>query len=466
MLFEAMRESLSLGQMVVLFLALGIAFGFEVINGFHDTANAVATVIYTRSLRPSPAVIWSGFCNFLGVYLGGIGVAYSIVRLLPVELLADVNTGAGLAMVMAILIAAIVWNFGTWYLALPASSSHTLIGAILGVGLVHGLMQGRGVQGVNWHKAGEVGLSLLISPVVGFVLAAALLLAVRRLLPDPTLHGPPPEDRPPPWWIRAVLVTTCTGVSFAHGSNDGQKGMGLILLIVIGLLPQHYALDMGLSPARIHETNDAVERLQAILGTDEQAGSGLRDELRQIRSSLEGRSSFAQLSGTERWALRSSLLRADRGLAGLEQAAPKGLSAPLRREVDDLRARLRRPIEYVPGWVVLGVALSLGIGTTVGWKRIVVTVAEKIGKSHLTYAQGACAESVAMATIGMADLGGLPVSTTHVLSSGVAGTMWANRSGLQAATLKKILLAWVLTLPAAMGLSGVLYAMGRLVSNG
>jgi phosphate/sulfate permease len=469
MLIEVAWNTLGTGEFALLCLALVIAFGFEVINGFHDTANAVATVIYTKSLRPTPAVIWSGVCNFLGVLLGGIGVAYSIVHLLPVEILVDADRSAGLIMVLSILIAATLWNFGTWYLALPASSSHTLIGAILGVGLVHGLRAGQGLGGVNWTKAAEVGASLLISPLIGFGLAALLLYAARRLLTDPTLHQPPAGDRPPPPWIRAVLVTTCTGVSFAHGSNDGQKGMGLIMLIMIGLLPAHYALDMSYGPGQVREVATAAAEVKAALDQakvsptvgNPTAQDRLLARLADVEALLADRPSFNTLPAADRWKVRTALLEIQRELRKVEPQLPAQARAP----IDAGIARLRGPIEYVPRWVALGVALSLGIGTTVGWKRIVVTVAEKIGKSHLTYTQGACAELVAMTTIGMADLGGLPVSTTHVLSSGIAGTMTASGSGLQGGTVKKIVLAWVLTLPAAMLLGGGLFFLGSLLGG-
>ena len=253
------------GTLLFLVLALGIALLFECINGFHDTANAVATVIYTKSLTPQVAVICSGLMNFSGVLLGGIAVAFSIVHLLPVDLLVKIDTGAGMAMVIALLLAAIVWNFGTWYMAIPASSSHTLIGAIIGVGLANSYLAGHFGTGINWHKAAEVGLSLLISPLIGFALAAGLLILLKRLVKNPELYKPPEGDKPPPWWIRGILILTCTGVSFAHGSNDGQKGIGLIMLILIGLVPSHYALNMAQSPEQFHQVGQAANHIQDII---------------------------------------------------------------------------------------------------------------------------------------------------------------------------------------------------------
>jgi PiT family inorganic phosphate transporter len=469
MWYESAWGSLSAHQILLLVAALAIAFGFEFVNGFHDTANAVATVIYTKSLKPHKAVAWSGLWNFLGVHAGGIGVAYSIVNLLPVDLLASIEGTAGLLMVLAILVAAAAWNLGTWYLGLPASSSHTLIGSILGVGLTHSLLSGHGLAGINWTKAAEVGLSLLLSPLIGFGLAAVLLLLAKRSFPDPKLHAAPEGDTPPPTWVRALLIGTCTGVSFAHGSNDGQKGMGLIMLILIGIMPAHYALNLAGGRGdfgALSRSIGSAERwladpgLPAVLRQQAEQDD-LAARLRALAADLEGGGSFAELDTAKRWDVRSRLLGLGRDLKHLEQVArDQHLRGP-RDRVAALRKQLVRPIEYVPEWVKMGVALALGIGTCVGWKRIVVTVAEKIGKEHLTYSQGACAELVAMSTIGLADLGGLPVSTTHVLSSGIAGTMWANRSGVELTTIRKIALAWVLTLPAAMLLSSGLFLLGQ-----
>src|SRR5882724_10362721 len=236
---------------ILLIVALLIALGFEFVNGFHDTANAVATVIYTHSLPAEFAVMWSGFFNFLGVLLSSGAVAFGIVSLLPVELILQVGSSAGFAMVFALLIAAIIWNLGTWYFGLPASSSHTLIGSIIGVGVANALMRGRdGTSGVDWGKATEIGYALLLSPLVGFICAAVLLL-LKLMVCNPALYTAPEGNKPPPIWIRGLPILTCTGVSFAHGSNDGQKGMGLIMLILIGTVPTAYALNRALPDSQV-----------------------------------------------------------------------------------------------------------------------------------------------------------------------------------------------------------------------
>jgi phosphate/sulfate permease len=435
-------------------IALFIAFAFEFINGFHDTANAVTTVIYTKTLKATPAVLFSGMCNFLGVLLGGTAVAFSIVNLLPVDLLIDSKSTRAIVMVVSLLLSGVIWNLATWWCGLPVSSSHTLIGSILGVGLANSLMTRGNVSGVNWTKATEVALSLFISPVVGFTAAAGLLLVMKRYLREPNLYHPPGEGDNPPGWVRGVLLATCGGVSFAHGSNDGQKGMGLILLALIGFLPTYYALDLR-HPAVASDVRKSALAIDEVLEREpDQDTEALRADLAAVVAHLEGKNSFAEIDPADRWQVRQSIYRFRKHLqeAQLSLATSQAI-APHRRAFSSA-------IEYVPFWVVLGVALALGIGTTIGYKRIVVTVAEKIGKTHLTYAQGAAAEVVAAATISLADIGHLPVSTTHVLSSGVAGTMWANKSGIQPDTLRKIGLAWLMTMPAAVLLAAGLFVAG------
>lgn len=454
---------LSAGLQAVLFLCLFVALAFEFVNGFHDTANAVATVIYTNSLRPTVAVLISGVCNFAGVFAGGIAVAMGIINLLPVELLVAGGPGAGLAMVLALLLAAISWNFGTWYLGLPSSSSHTLIGSILGVGLANSLTAGHTFgDGVNWTKAGEIGLSLLVSPMVGFCAAFGLFWVIRRYTRDPALVRAPEGTRPPPPGTRAILIGTCSAVSFAHGSNDGQKGVGLVMLILIGLVPAGFALDRGADGAVLGTSVAASERIEAMIDAHGDAAgqaaiAAARGRLDDLQARLGGAQSVEAVPAGERFAIRQDILLADRAVGELVVAGHLGLGAEEAAELAAARRSMRRVTEYAPPWVLLAIALSLGLGTMVGWRRIVVTVGERIGKSHLTYAQGMSAEVVAASAIGVASLSGLPVSTTHVLSSGVAGTMVAHRSGLNASTVRSIALAWVLTLPVSVVLAGALF---------
>jgi PiT family inorganic phosphate transporter len=471
---------------ILLFVALLIALGFEFVNGFHDTANAVATVIYTRAMPAHIAVVWSGMFNLFGVLLSTGAVAFGIVSLLPVELILQVGSSAGFAMVFALLIAAIIWNVGTWYFGLPASSSHTLIGSIMGVGITNALMRGRdGTSGVDWSQAGNIAKALLLSPLFGFALAAILLFVLKTVLAraTPALFGEPVGNQPPPWWIRSILILTCTLVSFFHGSNDGQKGMGLIMLILIGTVPTAYALNRALPQSQIEAftTNSqaaskvigakasgynvlgnprpAVTRYVATRQIEEGTYPSLAVLVRDISDQVAQYGSLAKFPAEAVGNTRNDMYLTSEALRFLMKDKEAELSSAEVATLNAYKGSLDSATKFIPTWVKIAVAIALGLGTMIGWKRIVVTVGEKIGKTHLTYAQGACAEITAAATIAAADGYGLPVSTTHVLSSGIAGTMAANGSGLQWSTIRNIALAWVLTLPAAMLLSGCLYFM-------
>ena len=452
---------LSVAHQIGFAFALFVAFGFEFINGFHDTANAVTTVIYTGTLKPTPAVVFSGFCNFLGVLLGGTAVAFAIVNLLPVDLLIDSSSMRAIVMVLSLLLAGVIWNLGTWWMGLPVSSSHTLIGSIIGVGMANSLMTiGNPLAGINWPQVRWVGMALLISPIIGFVSATLMLWGMKRVFKNPNLYHPPGEGDEPPHWIRGVLLATCGGVSFAHGSNDGQKGMGLILLVLIGFLPTYYALDVHHADLAINMREAAISISDIMEKEHPDQAAAINANLAPVVSMLDGKRSFSEVSPEERWQVRQAIYRFRKSVVDKE-ISPQTIQA-----IDPYRKHFSRSIEFVPFWVVVGVALALGIGTMIGYQRIVVTIAEKIGKTHLTYAQGASAEVVAAATIMLADAFHLPVSTTHVLSSGIAGTMYANKSGLQTATLKKIALAWVLTLPASILLSATLFIIGGYLIPG
>jgi PiT family inorganic phosphate transporter len=471
---------------LMLFVALLIALGFEFVNGFHDTANAVATVIYTRSMPANVAVVWSGLFNLFGVLMSSGAVAFGIVSLLPVELILQVGSGAGFAMVFALLIAAIIWNVGTWYFGLPASSSHTLIGSIMGVGITNALLRGRdGTSGVDWSQAAGIAKALLLSPLFGFALAAGLLFILKTALvkATPALFAEPKGDQPPPTWIRGILILTCTLVSFFHGSNDGQKGMGLIMLILIGTVPTAYALNRALPESQIQQfgTNstaaskviDGKAAGYSVLGNprpavtnyvaEHQINEGTYPSLavlvRDISEQVTQYGSLAKVPADVVGNTRNDMYLASEAIRFLMKDKEAELSSADVATLNSYKGSLDSATKFIPSWVKIAVAIALGLGTMIGWKRIVVTVGEKIGKTHLTYAQGAAAEITAAATIAAADGYGLPVSTTHVLSSGIAGTMAANGSGLQWSTIRNIALAWVLTLPAAMILSGVLYLL-------
>ena len=477
---------------ILLGIALLVALGFEFVNGFHDTANAVATVIYTHTLAPQVAVVWSGMWNFIGVLVSTGTVAFGIISLLPVELILQVGGGTGFAMVFALLTAAIIWNLGTWYFGLPSSSSHTLIGSVIGVGLANQFTAARtATSGVDWHQASNIGKSLLISPLVGFVCAGGLLLTMRKVIKNKELYTAPVGEAPPPFWIRGLLLLTCTGVSFAHGSNDGQKGMGLIMLILIGTVPTAYALNHAVSAKESQDfiavsamaadtlgrytdagatvTGDGREEVTTYVRTRQLAPTtvpGLKRLVSAVGSDMAIYKELRNVPAGKTRNFRNDMYLISEALRMMDKSHLPAVGPADAEVLKNYKKHIDKATKFIPTWVKVAVAIALGLGTMIGWKRIVVTVGEKIGKDHLTYAQGAAAELTAMVTIGAADAFGLPVSTTHVLSSGVAGTMAANKTGLQWGTVRNLLMAWVLTLPVSILLSGTLFwAFTRMSGN-
>lgn len=481
---------------LMLILALLFVLFYEAINGFHDTANAVATVIYTRAMRAQFAVVMAGLFNFLGVLLGGLSVAYAIVHLLPTDLLLNVSSAHGLAMVFSMLLAAIIWNLGTWYLGIPASSSHTLIGAIIGIGLTNALLTDTSVvDALNLPKMITIFLSLILSPIAGLIIAGLMVFLLRRFWNNSKkrkrVHLTPVDrekqdgKRKPPFWTRTALILSAIGVSFSHGANDGQKGIGLIMLVLIGVAPAGFIVNMSASGYDISRTRDAVVNLQEY---SQQHGAALKQVIdlspplipapektisanRQTEFHCDGArvmlaidhalallnnlKSYDQLDAEDRSQVRRLLMcisdSLDRIIALSETPAED------KRYLSNLRKDLLQTIEYAPIWIIIAVALALSLGTMVGWKRVATTIGEKIGKNGMTYAQGVSAQVTAALSIGVASYTGMPVSTTHVLSSAVAGTMIVDGGGVQSKTVKNILLAWVLTLPVSLMLSGTLY---------
>jgi PiT family inorganic phosphate transporter len=466
---------LDTGLTLLLIMCLLAACTFEFINGFHDTANAVATVIYTNSLKPRIAVIWSGTWNFIGVYFGGIAVAMAIVNLLPVEALVDNNMSHGIAMIMSLICTAIIWNLTNWRFGIPISSSHSLIGSIFGVGLAYRFLPGSSAVALNWHKVQEVGLSLLISPFLGFFVVMFVMFILLKTIRknNRKLFKKPPTGKAPPIWIRSVMVLACTGVSFSHGSNDGQKGVGLIMMILIGIVPGYFALDRGKSPVNMHnsivQVDNAIRKIDTskITLAQYQMVKVIHCKADTIAMTVSHITSFEQIPQNKHFLLRKNILifakSIDMLLKSINENNNSGLLqkdlAVIKKNVTDLRTNT----EYAPWWVILMVSLSLGMGTMIGWKRIVVTVGEKIGKTSLNYAQGATSQIVAALTIGASSMFGLPVSTTHVLNSGIAGSMVAQKGlkNLQGGTIKSIALSWVITLPVTTILSGSIFLLLR-----
>ncbi|AWK40130.1 inorganic phosphate transporter PitA [Photorhabdus laumondii subsp. laumondii] len=476
---------------LMLVLALLFVLFYEAINGFHDTANAVATVIYTRAMRAQFAVVMAGVFNFFGVLLGGLSVAYAIVHLLPTDLLLNVSSAHGLAMVFSMLLAAIVWNLGTWYFGLPASSSHTLIGSIIGIGLTNAIVTGSSVvDALNVPKMIQIFLSLILSPLIGLIIAGAIVFLLRRYWSSTKkrkrIHLTPAErekkdgKRKPPFWTRTALILSAVGVSFSHGANDGQKGIGLIMLVLIGVAPAGFVVNMNANGYDIARTYDAITHLQqyyqqhgaalshaieltpsVVVAEDEPEGRFHCDITRavvvldQTESLLKGIQSYSELNAEQRNNMRRMLMCiADtaESLAKLPETRAEDA-----RFLNKLRKDLLHTVEYAPVWIIIAVALALSLGTLVGWKRVAVTIGEKIGKKGMTYAQGVSAQMTAAVSIGVASYTGMPVSTTQVLSSAVAGTMLVDGGGVQGKTIQNIMLAWILTLPVSIGLSGTLY---------
>lgn len=466
---------LDLSYSILLIFCLLAACAFEFVNGFHDTANAVATVIYTNSMKPWAAVIYSGVLNFVGVLLGGVTVAVGIINLLPVESLVDQNVAHSIAMVAALLISAIFWNLFTWYFGIPCSSSHTLIGSILGVGIAYSLLPDATATAVNWGKAQDIGVSLLVSPLFGFSMTIIIMFIIRNLTKKTeygdALFKEPKKNTPPPIVIRSLLVFTCGAVSFAHGSNDGQKGVGLVMLILIGIVPAHFALNSTIDPSTLI---NPLKKIETVIHAIDPAPLSEPDrkkllEMKTLNTDLIERlavkASVESIPQVERFTVRKDILLIDRHVKSLESKPELRLSEADKDILSRELKSVKKITDYSPKWVILMIAFSLGLGTMIGWKRIVKTIGEKIGKEHLTYAQGASAEMVAASTIAVSTYMGLPVSTTHVLSSGIAGSMVANKGvkNLQAGTVRNILIAWLLTLPVVMILSGTLFLLFRAI---
>jgi PiT family inorganic phosphate transporter len=463
---------LELSLSLLLILCLLAAAAFEFINGFHDTANAVATVIYTNSLKPWVAVIWSAIWNAIGVFAGGIAVAMGITTLLPPELLLDTDIYHNVALILALLLTAILWNLGTWYFGIPCSSSHTLIGSMIGVGLAYSLIAiDNSHSYVNWGKASDIGLSLFLSPVIGFSFAILLMYIMRQVVKNRLIFREPASNAPPPFWIRLILLLTCTGVSFSHGSNDGQKGVGLVMLILIAIVPTYFTIDISKNSTDYKElTTEVITMLKKInpeeLTIDEKFEHKKSLQfLQEFDSLMLAGKSFKDFTTQEKLTIRKDMLMLGGSMKTLLASKNISLSATNKVKLKKSFTQLKSITDYAPFWVILMISISLGLGTMIGWKRIVKTIGEKIGKQHLTYAQGASAEIVAASTIGFSTWLGLPVSTTHVLSSGIAGSMVASKGikNLQTKTIKSIALAWLLTLPVCMVVSGLLFLFFRSI---
>jgi inorganic phosphate transporter, PiT family len=466
--FLQLFSSLDNNMLLLFIFCIGTVCLFEFINGFHDTANAVATVIYTKSLKPQYAVLLSGFLNFLGmalsVYLFGMKVAVKMVQLLPMDKIADLSTQESIALIAAVLIGAIIWNFGTWYFGIPCSSSHTMVGSLLGAMVGFFLTHGGTMKDIMDSKPFEKGMEvltwMLISPVFGFSISIVLVFVLRRMLKKKTLFKEVEEGTVPPKGVRALLIGTCSMVSFFHGSNDGQKGLGLLMIILMTFFPLQYTLKSNFAAQDSQTHLTTVSSILTAKNADEHFDGTLKI-VKDLQEDITLRNDTTK-KGIYKIRKRLTSLQKDLDHTIKEE------DVLTKEEKNSLKSELKYFKSYTdgnPGTApLILIALAIGLGTIVGWKRIVVTIGEKIGKTHLSYGQGAVSEFVAASTIGLSSYFGLPVSTTHVLTSGVAGSMVATGGvkNLQKGTMKSIALAWILTLPVTIILSFGLYLIFRL----
>ena len=411
----------------------------------------------------------------IGVLLGGITVAMGIVNLLPMEVLVDTNVYNSIAMILALLISAIIWNFGTWYFGIPSSSSHTIIGSILGIGMAFYFLPGdNGLNMVNWDKARDTGMALLISPLAGFSVAIIVMFIFKRFVKNEIVYKEPIPGKKPPIWIRLMLWITCGLVSFFHGQNDGQKGVGIIMMILIAILPGQFALDETVNLQSVNANMLKIESLMLKADTNKFGEKELKSyhdimkHCTHFNAVTNGKFHSKEIDITDRFGLRKDVVKATKGADKLIKGENLSLTIKDQKSLSTEIKAAKKLIEYAPSWVIIMISISLGLGTMIGWKRVVKTVGEKIGKQHMSYAQGASAEIVASMGIGVATAYGAPVSTTHMLSSGIAGSMVAKKGlkNLQKKTITNILWAWVLTLPVTIVLSASLFLLFRWIFGG
>lgn len=464
---------LDTGMTILLIACISIACIFEFINGFHDTANSIATVIYTKSMRATPAVIWAAIMNFMGVYFGGILVAMGIMKLLPNELLMNQNFSQNTALIFAILLTSVIWNIGTWYFAIPCSSSHTLLGSIFGVGIAYNFLPEVGAVALNWGKVESVCIWLLLSPMVGLMLSLGFVTLLKKIIKYKKLYRKPHAKKAPPFWIRLIIILSSTHLSFSHGQNDGQKGVGMLMIILIAIVPAHFAVNHKNDPGKLFMQLNSIETVinkmdTMPLNTIEKASlTVIHSRIDTVQSILTGISDFDNISGTSSWVLRDNLMRLEKETKSILDNVPGkqaiNISKEDRKLIKSSFGTIKGYVDYAPIWIIIMISTALGLGTMIGWKRIAVTVGEKIGKQPLSYAQGLSANLIAASTISLSSVIGLPVSTTQILSSGVAGSMVATGGlkNLRKETIKNIFLTWILTIPVTMLMSGLLFLLFR-----
>ncbi|TSA03883.1 MAG: anion permease [Methylococcus sp.] len=458
----------------VAFITLAITFFLilfqEAVNGFHDVANAIATVIYSRAMSPRSSVLMAAVFNFIGVLFGGTAVAFSMVYLLPTNMVTGINTMNEVSLFMAMIFTAVVWNFGTWWLGIPNSTTHAYIGSIIGISMADAFLMGQPVADqINWGQGEKILMALIVSPIVGFLLGVIVLKIITWVAHDKGLYEPSKDDHRPSAAIRGILIAGAAGVSLLHGSNDGQKSIGLMMVALFGLFPAAYGLDPDrLAPEDYQHLVTVVQQVEdvrqatAVLSSESEgkASSEATPAVKELLNHLSLKQSGLQLSDDEAIKVRKEILAVHRQVA--KQLKAPETRAKLSQEqlttLEGAHKELASFVEYVPIWVMVLSAMALGGGTLIGYKKIVTTLGEKIGSSKMNPAQGTAAQASAVMSIALADFGGLPVSTTHVLSSAVVGTVVGTQGQqVNQKTIASIALTWVTTLPGTLLLS---FAMG------
>ena len=312
-------------------------------------------------------------------------------------------------------------------------------------------------------------MALLLSPLFGFAMAVCVLYIFKRIIKDDLIYKEPTAGTPPPMWIRAILTITCSLVSFFHGSNDGQKGIGLIMLIMIVFMPKDYVLnpaqDIKATYTEMSIVKEYLTKSNAanLTAKEVEVYNKTNELLDNVLAITKDKNTVSDIEPEKRFEVRKGIIVISKNMEKLFNGKNLLLTENEMTVIEANIKKSKSATDYAPNWVPVIISLSLGLGTMIGWKRIVKTIGEKIGKQHMSYAQGSSAQIVAAGTIGLSTGLGLPVSTTHVLSSAIAGTMVAKKGlkNLQKKTIRNIALAWILTLPVTMLLSGALFLLFR-----
>lgn len=457
---DAPLAALPVIALVIIFILLLVQ---EACNGFHDVGGAIVAVIYSNALKPLQAVLMAASLNFIGVLVGGTAVAFSMVNLLPPGMVAGIDTLPEVSFFLALILSAVIWNLTTWYFGIPNSTTHTYIGAIMGVSFAHALVQNAGVlEGVNWHLGEHVMLALLLSPVLAFVLGLGVYALMKRLVRSEALFKPHDPHGRPPGPVKGLLIAGSAGISLMHGTNDGQKSIGLMLLVLIGIGPALFGIDRQASPETLRAAEQAIQSIEqvtrdaaAAMPADDPNRAVVEDAMKragQAKTLFGNIASLNDMPDDQVRALRQELVFLKREASVLsKRGAASGVITPAQAtQLKQDKEALAPLLENVPFWLIVLSAACLGIGTAFGYRRIVRTLAEQMASEPMNAAHGTAAQLTTILSIGAADLTGMPVSTSQLNASGIAGAMKASGATLQGSTLQKIILTWLVTLPGSL----------------